>query len=71
MIGHIDEPVKGWKIYTTEVICRGWVYSENGVNSIKIFIDNQIAGEAKYGLSRDDVKTVFPRYSGIEKSGFI
>ena len=71
MIGHIDEPQNNSINKTTTFICRGWAYSEYGITLIKIFIDDCEVGEAEFGLLRNDVKTVFPQYSDIEKSGFI
>lgn len=70
MIGYIDDPSANSIIYSTTIVCRGWVYSELGIGSIKIIIDDCEVGEAEYGLQRNDVKTVFPQYSDIERSGF-
>jgi hypothetical protein len=70
MIGHIDKPSAGSIIYSPDFDCTGWVYSETGIQSIKIFIDDCEVGDAECGLSRNDVKNAFSHYSGIEKSGF-
>jgi hypothetical protein len=70
MIGYIDEPSANSIINSTTFTCGGWAYSESGITSIKIIIDDCDVGEAIYGLQRNDVKKVFPQYSGIEKSGF-
>jgi len=71
MIGYIDEPSANSIINSTTIVCGGWAYSECGITSIKIIIDDRDVGEAEYGLLRKDVKTIFPQYSDIEKSGFI
>ena len=70
MIGYIDVPTLNSIINSPTFMCGGWVYSENGINSVKIFIDDHEVGEAISGLLRNDVKTVFPQYPGIENSGF-
>jgi SAM-dependent methyltransferase len=70
MIGLIDDPTANSIIYTSTFICRGWAYSELGIRSLKIIIDEREVGEAEYGLPRNDVKKAFPQYSDIEKSGF-
>ncbi len=70
MIGLIDDPSQNSVISTSPFICRGWAYSETGIESIKIIIDELEVGEAEYGLLRDDVKKAFPQYSDIDTSGF-
>ena len=70
MIGHIDEPLENSTICAPEVVCRGWAYSEEGIASVKIYIDNKKAGIAEFGLQRTDVKTAMPDYPDIEESGF-
>jgi hypothetical protein len=71
MIGHIDEPLENSTICTPEVVCRGRVYSEEGISSIQVYIDGKKVGNAELGLQRSDVKTAMPEYSNIEESGFI
>ena len=71
MIGHIDEPLENSTICAPEIVCRGWAYSEEGISSIKIYIDGKKAGNAEFGLQRMDVKTAMPDYPDIEESGFI
>jgi SAM-dependent methyltransferase len=71
MIGHIDKPLSNSTFYSSDVVCSGWAYSEKGIISIKIDIDDDEIGNAEYGLLRNDVKTAMPDYSNIEKSGFI
>ena len=70
MIGAIDEPQQNSVYSSSEFNCRGWAFSENGIESIKIFIDAVEVGNAEHGLLRWDVKGVFPQYPDIEKSGF-
>jgi SAM-dependent methyltransferase len=71
MIGHLDEPLTNSTIYSSDIVCRGWAYSEEGITSIKIVIDGDEVGDAEYGLLRNDVKNAIPDYPNIEKSGFI
>ncbi len=70
MIGHIDEPSENSEIYSSDFICNGWAYSETGIQSIKIIIDDREIGEAVFGLQRNDVKAAFPQYIDIGKCGF-
>jgi hypothetical protein len=70
MIGCIDEPSSHTIINSNTIVCKGWAYSESGIISIKIIIDDHEVGEADYGLPRTDVKKVYPQYAGIERSGF-
>ena len=64
----IDEPRR--VIDCDYLICNGWAYSENGIDSIEIFLDGNNMGKAKYGSGRDDLKITFPNHDGIKNSGF-
>ena len=41
---------------------QGWILSENGVNSITVYIDNKEMGQISYGKERKDVNKVYPEY---------
>ena len=71
MIGHLDEPLTNSTIFSSDIVCRGWAYSEEGITSIKIVIDGNEVGDAEHGLLRNDVKIAIPDCPNIEKSGFI
>lgn len=59
MHGSIDEPRKGTVIDGTNLICRGWFYSEREeVKEIIVFVDGIEIGRCSYGLRRPDVKEV-------------
>ena len=70
MIGHIDEPLNNSTQPPGNLSCSGWVYSSAGIKKITIFIDGIEAGNAMYGIIRNDVTPYYPDYPDIEKSGF-
>lgn len=52
-----------------KVTITGWALNKSGVSSLKVYIDDQYYGEARYGLRRDDVYNQFPSYNN-RNSGF-
>lgn len=71
MIGNIDVPLTNSTLYSMDFVAKGWAYSEEGITSIKIIIDDREVGDAEYGLLRKDVKIAFPQYPEIGICGFI
>ncbi|XJZ29158.1 Ig-like domain-containing protein [Bacillota bacterium Lsc_1132] len=66
--GYVDGPahgstVKGYMNVT------GWFLDGSGVSKVEIMIDGKSIGDAKYGISRPDVKNAFPAYQNLN-SGF-
>ncbi|WP_037582288.1 Ig-like domain-containing protein, partial [Sporolactobacillus terrae] len=60
---HSNELIKG------TVVVSGWYLDSKGVSSVKIYIDGEYKGDAEKGLTRPDVKRVFPEYED-GNSGF-
>ncbi|GAA0179314.1 hypothetical protein SH2C18_22060 [Clostridium sediminicola] len=48
----------------------GWSLNQSGINEVKIFIDNELIGNATTGIVRPDVNEVFPGYKDGDKSGY-
>jgi beta-N-acetylglucosaminidase/uncharacterized protein YggL (DUF469 family) len=66
--GNIDAPVASSTIKEVTTV-RGWVLDGSGVAKVEILVDGRLVGQAQYGLSRPDVKNVFPQYQNAS-SGF-
>ncbi|MHC1682356.1 MAG: Ig-like domain-containing protein [Clostridiaceae bacterium] len=48
----------------------GWALNASGVNSVKVYVDDVLNGNATYGFDRSDVDAVYPGYTDGSKSGF-
>jgi radical SAM protein with 4Fe4S-binding SPASM domain len=70
-MGNIDFPTQMQILDSDDIICRGWYYSNKGLKSIEIFVDDTKIGTAMQWVERSDLKTAFPQYENIEKAGFI
>ncbi|MFC4800165.1 Ig-like domain-containing protein [Neobacillus sp. GCM10023253] len=66
--GYLDSPVSGSKINGITNV-SGWFLDLSGVSGIEILVDGEVVGQAIYGDSRTDVKTVFPEYNN-KNAGF-
>ena len=53
-----------------ELIIQGWAISMAGIKSVSVSVDGKSYGEISYGLTRSDVKNVYPNYPDSDKSGF-
>ncbi|MEE4203731.1 MAG: DUF5666 domain-containing protein [Halieaceae bacterium] len=49
---------------------RGWAISDEGIESIELFVDGEFAFEIPYGSERTDVQAAFPDVEGSLDSGF-
>lgn len=71
IIGDIDSPNQMQILDSDDIVCRGWYYSNEGIKSIEIFIDDVRIGIARQWGKRFDIKADFPQYTDIENAGFI
>jgi radical SAM protein with 4Fe4S-binding SPASM domain len=71
IFGNIDLPNQMQIFDSDDIFCRGWYYSNNGIKSIEIIVDNTKIGTAIQAGERFDLKFAFPQYENIEKAGFI
>lgn len=49
---------------------EGWALDDQGISQIEILLDGNSVGMTSRGVSRPDVKQVFPAYPDAETSGF-
>ncbi|WP_028984236.1 Ig-like domain-containing protein, partial [Sporolactobacillus terrae] len=66
--GEIDTPKNGTTLWTVKNI-EGWYLDGDKVSKIEIYVDGKYKGLAEKGLTRPDVKRVFPEYED-GNSGF-
>ena len=70
-IMNIDNPVNNSTVSVGKsIIINGWALNESGIKEVKIYLDNLYLGNATTGISRTDVKKVYPEYMEADKSGF-
>ncbi|WP_238902752.1 Ig-like domain-containing protein [Clostridium sp. YIM B02506] len=70
-IMNIDNPVSNSTVSVGKSITiNGWALNESGIKEVKIYLDNLYLGNATMGISRPDVKKVYPEYMKADKSGF-
>lgn len=65
---YIESPTTTIKNTTLDVI--GWSLNPSGMKAVQVFMDGNFISNAKYGLQRNDVNTVFPGYPNGNLSGF-
>jgi radical SAM protein with 4Fe4S-binding SPASM domain len=71
ILGGIDLPNQLQIFDSDDILCRGWYYSNYGIKSIEIFVDDVKIGTAMQGSERFDLKQAFPQYENIDRAGFI
>ncbi|CAK0763193.1 O-antigen biosynthesis protein [Gammaproteobacteria bacterium] len=49
---------------------RGWMLSDDEITRVEVFLDDQLLGNADYGLPRIDVGEAHPNIINCERSGF-
>ena len=67
--GFMDTPAGGVAVRKISPV-MGWALSEDGIDSVSIYLDRRYMMEAKTGLSRPDVKSLYPQIVGAENSGW-
>ncbi len=60
--GELDNPVANATLSGKQLV-RGWFLDGSGVAKVEILVDGAVSGTAQYGLSRTDVKRVYPAYN--------
>ena len=69
MIGLIDRPAAGSTVGPTFLV-SGWVAGREGVERVRLYLDDEAVGNAKVDIPRPDVDREFPRYAGAGLKGF-
>jgi ADP-heptose:LPS heptosyltransferase/GT2 family glycosyltransferase len=62
--GAMLEPVTG------RMTIEGWLLSRSGLAEFRIYLDDQLLGDAHCGLARQDVGAAFPDWPDAIRSGF-
>ncbi|WP_223067785.1 hypothetical protein [Paenibacillus caui] len=57
------------QIYTNTLSIKGWHLDKAGIESIKVYLNNEFKGLATYGQSREDVYSKYPNYNN-HNAGF-
>ncbi|MGX7418998.1 N-acetylmuramoyl-L-alanine amidase [Carnobacterium gallinarum] len=60
-VGSIDSPSPNQLVGASQTV-RGWILSEEGINSIRLLVDGVQKGMATTNLARPDVAAAFPDY---------
>jgi hypothetical protein len=67
--GFLDQPVVGQPIQGKAPV-SGWAISEDGIQSVEIYIDRDFVGQAAIGEARPDVAKVYPNLTDSGSSGW-
>lgn len=51
-------------------VISGWAVSSAGIEKIELYLNGDYVTDLPYGLTRTDVRNVYPSYPGSEFSGF-
>jgi GT2 family glycosyltransferase/glycosyltransferase involved in cell wall biosynthesis/SAM-dependent methyltransferase len=71
IFGNIDNPVMGSTPRASDMLSiEGWTTSQDGIEAVKIFVDDAFVADAHYGMLRPDVHSAFPKCPGSGRSGF-
>jgi ADP-heptose:LPS heptosyltransferase/GT2 family glycosyltransferase len=62
--GEMLEPVTG------RMTVEGWLLTRSGVAEFRVYLDDQLLGDAHCGLARQDVGAAFPDWPNAIRSGF-
>jgi ADP-heptose:LPS heptosyltransferase/GT2 family glycosyltransferase len=62
--GEMLEPVTG------RMTIEGWLLTRSGVAEFRVYLDDQLLGDAHCGLARQDVGAAFPDWPNAIRSGF-
>jgi len=58
------------EMVTGRLTIEGWLLSRSGIQTFQVFMDEQLLGDAHYGLVRQDVGAAFPDWPNAGRSGF-
>ena len=65
----LDAPSYGTNVSGSSLEVRGWALNSSGVKAINIYVDSKLIKSTTTGISRTDVKNVYPSYNDA-KSGY-
>ena len=67
--GFLDTPVGGQPIQGKARV-SGWAISEDGIQSVEVYVNRDFVGRATIGEARPDVARVYPNLTGSGSSGW-
>ncbi|MDP4090096.1 MAG: Ig-like domain-containing protein [Bacillota bacterium] len=67
----IDDPCKYTYMDADSITIRGWALNASGTKEVRIYLDDNIIGNAQIGQSRPDVDKVYPGYGDGINSGYV
>ena len=65
----LDAPLYGTNVSGSSLEVKGWALNPSGVKAINIYVDSKLIKSTTTGISRTDVKNVYPSYNDA-KSGY-
>ena len=65
----LDAPLYGTNVSGSSLEVKGWALNQSGVKAINIYVDSKLIKSTTTGISRTDVKNVYPSYNDA-KSGY-
>ena len=68
VIGDLETPIED-SIISGAYHVTGWFLDPNGVGKVEVFLDEELLGEAKYGIPRPDIAHQYRDYKN-ESAGF-
>lgn len=68
---YIDEPTANQNYKSENIRVYGWTLNNSGINKVEVYLDNQLKGQATYGLSRPDVNKAYPGYPSGDYPGYL
>ena len=68
-IGNVDTPKPGTSAKGSLRI-SGWALSNAGIERIDVYVNGKLAGSSQTSVSRQDVKSAYPKYRENENCGF-
>jgi GT2 family glycosyltransferase len=71
MAGAIDQPGPGTVISRSAAVeVSGWIASQAGIESLEVFCDAKLVGQADHGTLRADVGSAYPYFKDAAHAGF-
>lgn len=68
-LGFLDSPRPGEAIRNGYML-SGWAFNETGIQEVSVYLDRRHWGTARLGIDRQDLRSAYPQYPNVEKSGF-
>ncbi|MGL5153147.1 MAG: glucosaminidase domain-containing protein, partial [Clostridium sp.] len=70
MHGEIELPKLNESFTDTTILVKGWALNPSGIKEVRVYLNNELKGNAKIGITRNDIASRFPTYPGSSTSGY-